>query len=146
MSEHQLRWMAAFSIIYISAALAFYGIGFGDVSLVYGNIINLSARILYCTVFVSSYFTSEDGLMMWNNVRPRWHVLLATAMSGIFIWYSDRTLGATEVVQRHGRSAVLCLPVMIHVALGGVLLLACIATWWMASGRLLTLPRRIKID
>jgi oligosaccharide translocation protein RFT1 len=138
--------MAAFSVVYMSTALAFYGIGFGDASLVYANIINLSARIFYCAVFVSSYFASGNNPMRWNNVRPRWHVLLAMVVSGIIIWYSDRTLGASEEVRSHGRAAVLSLTVILHMGLGGILLLACIATWWIASGRFLTLPRRMKID
>lgn len=139
--------MAAFSIIYTSTALAFYGIGFGDVSLVYANIVNLSARIVYCAMFVSSYFTTENATpMRWNDLRPRWHVMLTTLLSATSIWYSDRILGATEVVRSHGRSALLTLPVIMHVGLGGILALACVATWWMASGRILTLPGRIKIE
>ncbi|EEB87561.1 hypothetical protein MPER_15048, partial [Moniliophthora perniciosa FA553] len=49
--NRQSRWMIVFSTIYISSAIALYKQGFGDVSLVYANIINLSARIIYVLIF-----------------------------------------------------------------------------------------------
>src|SRR5215471_4467215 len=123
--------MAAFSIVYISAAWAFYGIGFGDTSLVYANIINLSARIVFSATFISSYFKS-DGVgtwMRWRHMLPRWQVWSALVMSAISIWYRDQVLGATEMVQTGGWIAILTYPVMIHVGLGGILALTCVVTW-----------------
>jgi oligosaccharide translocation protein RFT1 len=140
--------MAAFSILYMAAAVALYRIGLGDTSLVYANIFNLSARIVYSAVFISSYFKSEraDNLMRWKDMWPTWKLLLVLVASAASISYSDRTLHATKTIQDHGRLALLTLPVVLHVGLGGVLALACVATWWIASGRFLSLPRRIKKD
>ncbi|KIK09519.1 hypothetical protein K443DRAFT_644720 [Laccaria amethystina LaAM-08-1] len=56
----QSRWMIGFSVVYISTAIFLYSLDIGDASLVYANVINLSARILYCLAFVMQFFAKSS--------------------------------------------------------------------------------------
>ncbi|KAF8645628.1 hypothetical protein AX16_007710 [Volvariella volvacea WC 439] len=63
----QSRWMTLFSVIYISSAITFYNFGIGDSSLVYANIINLGARIIYALRFASVFFSTH--LRPYNHIN-----------------------------------------------------------------------------
>jgi oligosaccharide translocation protein RFT1 len=135
--------MTIFSMIYISAALILYSFHLGDVSLVYANIINLSARISYSLYFISTWFGSRGvgDLLRWRDVVPRWEIVLVSASSAALIWYSDRRV---EIIGKGERLALY--PSVGHIALGAALALACLGTWWTCSGRFLTLPVHAKSE
>ncbi|KAF5326076.1 hypothetical protein D9611_000906 [Ephemerocybe angulata] len=59
--NRQSRWMFGFSVIYVSTAMLFYRLGLGDVSLIYANTVNLSARIIYCLAFASRFFGASSS-------------------------------------------------------------------------------------
>jgi oligosaccharide translocation protein RFT1 len=140
--------MAAFSVIYIAFALLLYRFGVGDVSLVYANVINLLTRIVYCLLFISSYFKTKDAgdLVHWSVMFPRWKLLLASLSSALLILFSDRRLKVASLVAEKGRQAVLSPPVMLHIGIGGTLALLTLGTWWTSTRPSLTLPRRLKSE
>jgi oligosaccharide translocation protein RFT1 len=148
--------MIGFSAIYITAALLLYRAGLGDASLVYANIVNLSARIVYCLRFTIRFFSSSSSvstatttpLFTWRSVLPSSSLCLASAVSAVLVWASERQLGALSIAAQHGRGALLHPRVIAHVGVGGVLALVCLAVWWRTSGRYLgAIPlRRTKVE
>ncbi|KAF5371207.1 hypothetical protein D9758_004092 [Tetrapyrgos nigripes] len=86
--NRQSRWMILFSLIYITAAVGLYTIGLGDSALVYANIINLSARILYAVRFCDTFFknmqapyTSGPPILDWKETLPDKAILGALLVS-----------------------------------------------------------------
>jgi oligosaccharide translocation protein RFT1 len=149
--------MIGFSAIYITAALLLYRAGLGDASLVYANIVNLSARIVYCLRFTIRFFflssssvstATSTPLFTWRSVLPSSSLCLASAVSAVLVWASERRLGALGIAAQHGRGALLHPRVIAHVGVGGVLALGCLAVWWRTSGRYLgAIPlRRTKVE
>jgi oligosaccharide translocation protein RFT1 len=138
--------MTLFSVIYICSALTMYQLNFGDAALVYANIINLMARIMYSLSFVTIYFNLHKAgvLVRWENVLPSRKFLSLVGLSAVLVRCSDRYLGASDIVTRQGRAAISSPYVLFHIVIGGALGLACALTWWMTFGRLLTLPGRAK--
>lgn len=136
--------MAGFSVIYISIAIGFYALGVGDASLVYANIINLSARIAYSLHFISSYFKSHHtgDLLRWKNTIPPWPLVASSLASWLIIYYDERRWKIREIV---AAKALLSVPIMVHVGLGGLLGLTCMAIWWFSSGRFL-IPSHVKAE
>ncbi|KAL0952359.1 hypothetical protein HGRIS_006638 [Hohenbuehelia grisea] len=147
----QSRWMTLFSAIYISTAIALYQLGYGDVSLVYANIVGLSVRIIYAALFVTNYFhrhakslvsTDETPprLLHRHNTLPDPRLLLVCATAQGIVTYSARRRRiaqrvAAVMIGQRDKLTLLSKPVIVHVGLGGVLGLACLMTWWACSGR-----------
>ncbi|KAJ7460938.1 Rft protein-domain-containing protein [Mycena galericulata] len=149
--NRQSWWMAAFSVIYIGAAIQLYGWHFGDASLVYANIINLSARIAYAVHFVSAYFSNHSARssLEWKNALPGWRLSLACCVSWAVVRQSEKRLDVSGTIARAGAgiSVLVNRPVLLHVATGGALGCACLATWWLTEGRQLVRSRgRSKTD
>lgn len=146
--KHNLpfRWMAVFSVIYISAAVLFYGLGLGDTSLVYANIINLTIRIIYSVHFITSYFAGHGTryVLRWIDAVPPWQMLLVAGSSTILVRSNEKKSGVLGIIQAGGRMALLDTRVMTHVALGGWLTLMCLGTWWVFSGKYLSIPGVVK--
>lgn len=150
--------MIAFSIIYIISAIFLYRSGFGDSSLVYANIINLSVRILYSLHFITNFFSKSIAsasasvtgppLFNWKDALPSWNLYTALALSSLFIYLSDRRFKASATIAAHpGKLAIFNPSVLIHVAIGTFLGLVCLFTWWRSSGRHLNVSfARKKVD
>ncbi|KAG6809832.1 hypothetical protein H0H92_014586 [Tricholoma furcatifolium] len=141
--NRQSRWMAVFSVVYIVAAVSFFNLKLGDASLVYANILNLSVRIAYTGAFATSFFARNGArqLLRWRAVLPKMQLWLCAAVSAVLIKTS-------AIVLKVGASGtglgVLRVPVLLHIGVGGVLGLVNIATWWLYSGRYLSLPGRTR--
>lgn len=142
------RWMLAFSVIYILSATALYNMGFGDTSLVYANIVNLTARIWYTATFIVAYFGKrvKSHQLGFANVVPGWTFSGMVGLSFLVISRNEARQHLVEQVQRLGRSAFLSTPVLGHVALGGGLGLLCVGVWWITEGRQLVARERIKAE
>ena len=140
--------MAAFSVIYTCTAIALYRLNVGDASLVYANIINLSVRIGYSFHFISSFFASRRAgdILRWKDVLPSGKVWLMSAISMALIWHSERRFGVMGIVKEGQQTALMSVPVVKHVIFGGALALVCLVTWWMTSGRFLTIAGRAKSE
>jgi oligosaccharide translocation protein RFT1 len=140
--------MAGFSTIYISTAIGLYALGFGDKSLVYANIINLLARIVYALHFTSSYFAFRHAgdLLRWKDMMPTPRLILASMLSSLVIHYYGRKRDIYGIVKAGGRTALLNRSVVTHVVLGCLLALICVTIWWMSSGRFLVPSRRAKTE
>ncbi|KAF8162135.1 RTF domain-containing protein [Pholiota molesta] len=147
-------WMIGFSAIYITAALLLYRAGLGDASLVYANIVNLSARIVYCLRFTIRFFSSSSSVpppiytSIYLALGTTFSSLcLASAVSAVLVWASERRLGALGIAAQHGRGALLHPRVIAHSGLGDVGA-RCLAVWWRTSGRYLgAIPlRRTKVE
>ncbi|KAJ3758259.1 Rft protein-domain-containing protein [Lentinula raphanica] len=127
----QSRWMILFTMIYITSAIALYRFELGDTALIYANIINLSARIIYTARFVQGFFARHraSGFIKWWDVLPPWNLVVPFMISLLIVHSSETVFGATAVVQRDGRMGILRRPVLLHIAVGGVLALCCLALW-----------------
>ncbi|OJA11584.1 hypothetical protein AZE42_01937 [Rhizopogon vesiculosus] len=144
--RRQSRWLIGFSIVFILSAIGFYASGFGDVSLVYANIINLSARIIYAAQYASTFFKKNKTAHSWTTSMPAWHFLLAAALSYLAISMTNIHDQAVVLVQTGGRGAVLSTTVISHLAQGVGLGLCCVVTWWITSGRYLMKRVQVKTD
>jgi oligosaccharide translocation protein RFT1 len=133
------RWMAAFSVIYIGAAIQLYGWHLGDTSLVFANIINLSARIAYAVHFVSAFFSTNSArsVLSWGSALPGWRLCLACCVSWAVVRQSQKRLDVPGTIVRAGAgiSVLMKKNILVHVGTGGVLGLVCLATWWFTEGR-----------
>jgi oligosaccharide translocation protein RFT1 len=130
--------MVAFSAIYVAVTILLYRLGFGDVSLIYANIINLSARIIYCLSFAIGYFASQpqmQGSPSWTTMLPNPLFVVASLISQALVWLSKERLGVEAIVRSQGRGLIFAAPVLMHIAVGGVLALSCLGIWWTQQGR-----------
>ncbi|KAJ3503584.1 hypothetical protein NLJ89_g8367 [Agrocybe chaxingu] len=152
--NEQSRWMVGFSMVYILSAISLYRLGFGDASLVYANILNLSARIVYCLRFATSFFTrstptspsskSPRPIFRWQDTLPPKSLFAISAFSSLIIYASNVRLEADVLTTRLGRAALANPSVLLHVALGVLLAVGCLLMWWVSAGRYLKLPSRHK--
>lgn len=136
-------------MIYIISAIVFYRLGLGDASLVYANIVNLSARIAYCLRFTANFFNrpGSSSTFRWKSALPSISLCVVTAFSSYIIVLSERWLKANVLAMNLGRAALLNPHILLHVAIGGLLATTCLFTWWTTSGRNLNLPlRRSKLE
>lgn len=135
--------MIGFSVVYISTAIFLYSLDIGDASLVYANVVNLSARIVYCLAFDIQFFakSSPPQSFQWTQVIPSWKLLAVFGLSATLIRISENLLGVIQIVEK-GRFALFKTPILIHVALGATLAIVCILVWWVSVGRYLSLPGR----
>lgn len=137
-------WMILFTLVYISSAIALYRFDLGDAALVYANIINLSARIIYALHFCQTFFANHDASQMlrWRNVLPPWTLVSGLVISALAVNLGETVFGATEIVQREGRTGIVRRPVLLHIALGGVLAISCMGWWAWTARAFLPVPRR----
>lgn len=142
------RWMLAFSIIYILSASVLYDLGFGDTSLVYANIVNLTARTWYTATFIVVYFRKrmKSHQLTLANVVPGWTFSGMVVLSLFAITHNEARQNLVEEVQRLGRRALFSTPVLTHVALGGGLGLMCVGVWWITEGKRLVARERSKTE
>ena len=131
--------MIAFSAIYILATIGLYRLGLGDTSLVYANILNLSARITYCLQFVSTYFRNRQYAFRWSGALPSWSLRITCIVSAVLLHLSKKQLDAEHLAAGLGRSAILNRYVLLHVGIGVALTIMCLGAWWKSSGRYLEL-------
>ncbi|KAF8692334.1 hypothetical protein AX14_002578 [Amanita brunnescens Koide BX004] len=134
----QSRYMAFFSALYITTAVSFYKLALlGDASLVYANIVNLTARIAYCMHFANTYYSScrSRHLVSWRKAIPRVPFLLSIVSSWTLVYLDTRamTLPSTE----RGISLLFRMDLIMHICYGAVLALACIGVWLKVQGPLL---------
>ncbi|KIK53299.1 hypothetical protein GYMLUDRAFT_77546 [Collybiopsis luxurians FD-317 M1] len=144
--NNQSRWMVLFTLVYTSSAVTLYRFNFGDVALVYANIINLSARIFYAWHFSRNFFAAHRASELLNvrNMIPPWTLALGLSISALAIRLNETRLAPTKIVQQEGRIGILRRPVLLHIALGGALAVLCMAWWAWTARRFLSVPARWK--
>ncbi|KAL4065422.1 Rft protein-domain-containing protein [Scleroderma citrinum] len=139
----QSWWMLVYSSMYIISAILFYRLGFGDASLVYANVVNLSARIVYTMLFTLHFFrkhmncSAPFGLA---DVLPDWRFLVAVAVSYVVISVNESKQHVMEL------RALVSVSVLLHFSLGVVMGLVCVATWWTTAGRRMVIRVKPKVD
>lgn len=144
--RRQSRWLVGFSVIFIVSAVGFYASGFGDVSLVYANIINLAARIIYAAQYASTFFNKNKTTHRWKASMPTWQFLLAAVLSYLVISMTKIHHQAVVLLQTKGREAILSAIVMSYLVQGAGMGLCCVVTWWLTSGRYLVRRTPVKTD
>ncbi|EKM74897.1 hypothetical protein AGABI1DRAFT_132740 [Agaricus bisporus var. burnettii JB137-S8] len=101
--NRQSRWMIVFSLTFISAAVLLYRFGFGDASLVYANIINLIARIIFAVVFTRSFFMEKGSTISFRRAVPSYSLIFSSlAMWGV-LFYDGRRRRVEQIVVLEGR-------------------------------------------
>jgi len=139
------RWMIGFSAIYIGSAIAFYSVGLGDASLVYANIVNLSARIIYSLRYATNFFNEpKTSIFRWQDTLPSRSLCVVSVLSAAIIQLSQRRLKADEIASHLGKRALLDSSVLLHVGVCGSLAPLCLGTWWRTSGRYLSFSSFLK--
>ncbi|OCH92625.1 Rft-1-domain-containing protein [Obba rivulosa] len=118
----QSRWMVAFSMGFVAAAVAAArGLGMGDSGLVWANVINLLLRASYAWRFVLRFFRERNAgeMVSWRKAAPPMPVLVAFAMSALVTRWS----------QAMYRDVPLRLNAQLgHVGIGMMCLIGCLAT------------------
>ena len=134
--------MGAFSVLYITAAITLFKLDFGDPSLVYANILNLSVRIMYSIHFVTSFYERRKArhALRWTTIIPPWPLVLSASVSWIAIKLYEARFGIIPA------SRASTIPVLIHVGIGASMAFTCFGIWWMSSGRHLKFPEKSKIQ
>ncbi|KAG7440105.1 Rft-1-domain-containing protein [Guyanagaster necrorhizus] len=131
----QSTWMAIFSILYTSLAIALYRLRVGDASLVYANMINLTARILYAMIFISSFFKRRGTpeLLRWTALIPK--ALFCGVLGGSFVLlrllYSQLSIERT--IEENGKASLLKRNVVVFVLTGGFFGLVSLGILWKLS-------------
>lgn len=118
--RNQSRWMLLFSLGFIAAAVGFNRAGFGDSGLVYANILNLCARVIYCWKFVREYFTANGGHISWKDAIPPKGVLAIFAISAIVTRWSGMMYEDVVLLITHQKG---------HLVVGVGCVGICLATW-----------------
>ncbi|KAG1804248.1 Rft protein-domain-containing protein [Suillus subaureus] len=144
--RRQSRWLVGFSVVFIGSAIGFYASGFGDVSLVYANIINLAARIIYAAQYASTFFSRNKTAHRWKASTPTWQFLLVATLSYLAISMTKIHHQAVILLQTEGRGAILSAIVVSHLAQGAGMGLCCVVTWWLTSGRYLVRRAPVRTD
>jgi oligosaccharide translocation protein RFT1 len=137
--------MVAFTMIYIFATISLYRLGLGDTSLVYANILNLSARTSYCLHFVSTYFAnqrSQNYAFHCLDALPSWTLCITCTLSAVLSHLSKKQFDAERLAVELGRSAILNKSVLLHIGIGVALSITCLWAWWRSSGRYLDISMR----
>ncbi|KAF8885659.1 Rft protein-domain-containing protein [Infundibulicybe gibba] len=131
----QSRWMAVFSVIYISAALFFYSLGLGDASLVYANTLNLLLRIAYALYFISTYSPSQKPQtrvhLRPSHIFPPLPLALTALSTALLTTTNARRSNIHAIVTNLGWRALVLPPVLIHLSLGVTMGLASLGVWWV---------------
>ncbi|KAI6109981.1 Rft protein-domain-containing protein [Pisolithus sp. B1] len=132
--REQSWWMLGYSGLYILAATSLYKLGFGDASLVYANIVNLSARILFTMAFIFRYFEKHMNSTPFGvaDIFPDWRFLSTVAVSYAVISVNG---SKQRIVELSRRQALFTVPVLLHLLMGASMGLACVAVWWLTTGR-----------
>ncbi|RDB21551.1 Oligosaccharide translocation protein RFT1 [Hypsizygus marmoreus] len=146
--NNQSRWMAGFSVIYILAAVTLSRFHVGDASLVYANVLNLTLRIIYCTHFITSFFTRRGArhVLQFSTVVSGWPLVFTATASTVLIHISEIKLGITTMIDGGQKIPLLSTPVLLHIGFGACLAFLCLGVWWFSSGRHLSLPHRAKAE
>lgn len=132
--REQSWWMFGYSGLYILAAISFHELGLGDASLVYANIVNLSARILFTMAFTFRYFRKHTNSAPFgvSDIFPGWRFLGTVVVSYAAISMNE---SKQRIVELSRSRALFSVPVLLHILMGGSMGLACVAVWWLTTGR-----------
>ncbi|KAL5503877.1 RFT1 [Sanghuangporus vaninii] len=132
----QSKWMAGASAVYITLTVALYSFGgLGDTAVVYANIANSGARILYCVEFISAlvqkHTTAEHRIKMlsWKDVVPPISVMLSFAFAGLVTRLSARLFKVEAIARSVGRGVLRSRPCILHLGVGASCGLALLAVW-----------------
>lgn len=127
--------MAGASIAYIVLTIALYQVGgLGDTSVIYANIINLTARIIYCTLFIKSYVRSKSQGKVTNflssaEVLPPRSALAAFLAAGLATHASFTIFNIVERTKGVGKAVIWDRACQVHVGVGVVSGLVVVAAW-----------------
>jgi oligosaccharide translocation protein RFT1 len=112
-----------------------YGWHLGDTSLVFADIVNLSARIAYAVHFVSAFFSTNSArsasVLSWGSALPEGDSVLHV----VYRVQYDRVRGDVPGTFARAEAGISVLMKKNSTSVGGVLGLVCLATWWFTEGR-----------
>lgn len=126
-----------FSLLFITTAVFLYRLGLGDASLVYANILNLFARIIFAGLFTKSFFASKGGkgLISIRSILPSFSLLLLSFVLWGAIVYDSQSRDVERTIRLAGKRSLLEASVMQHIGIGSALAVVWLSYWWMSSGQ-----------
>jgi oligosaccharide translocation protein RFT1 len=130
--------MVVFSLMFVAAAISLYRLGFGDASLVYANIVNLIARIVFAVGFAKSFFEGKEGgkgLVSVRRALPSFGLVGLSFVCWVVVAVDGKRRDVERVVSVEGRRSLLSGDVVQHVGIGSALAVVWLSYWWMSSGR-----------
>ncbi len=133
-----------FSVLFITAAISLYRLGAGDASLVYANILNLLARIIFAVLFTKTFFASKGGrnLVSVRDILPSFHLLFVSFVVWGSVAYDGRSRDVERIVRLTGKRSLLEASVVQHIGIGSALAVVWLSYWWVSSGRRKSWRRR----
>lgn len=115
--------MAGASAAYLALAISLYRFGgLSDSAIVYANIANLTARIIYCSSFIRRLtdrtIRNTGNFLMWRNTIPATPVIVACLVAGLVTRFSEKFLEIGSLVADGGRSAIATKAGSTHLLIG----------------------------
>ncbi|KAH8814772.1 Rft-1-domain-containing protein [Flagelloscypha sp. PMI_526] len=138
--NRQSSYMVLFSILYTISTIALYSpyLPFnspGDSSLVYANIVNLTARIIFALSFCSRYFKTNSPLWMSLVPSPTLLGLIRYILPPAFKDVIQPRLGL------YGLKGAI-----VELGLGGVFALVWLGLFWLTDGKVLVRQMRSAVS
>ncbi|KIJ54412.1 hypothetical protein M422DRAFT_99275, partial [Sphaerobolus stellatus SS14] len=99
----QTRWMLFFSVGFVAVAILLaQGLKWGDVGLVWANILNLGVRALYAGIFVRRFFErkGDPGAVQWAKAVPPLPVLGAFGVAAAITRWSASLYRDLPILQQ----------------------------------------------
>lgn len=127
--------MAGASVAYILLTIALYQVGgLGDTSVIYANIINLTARIIYCVVFIGSYVQrisqgKISNFLSTDEILPPKSALAAFLAAALVTHASFSALGIVERIKGVGKAVIWDRACQLHVGVGAMSGLVIVSVW-----------------
>lgn len=127
--------MAGTSAAYILLTITLYRTaGLGDSAVIYANVINLLARIVYCTHFIASLVRRRKGgkevkLPTSADIIPPSTVLFVSVLTCLMTRYSAHVLEVKSLCKTSGRAILRTDAFRLHMGVGLLAGMAMSAAW-----------------
>ena len=114
--HRQSGWMFVFSLIFGGSAWLFMSaLHLGGVGLVLANSVNMACRIVWCCVFISSFFRKHGSELGLASLIPNGAVFLAAATSGAMYMANPVEDAEVEPIMALVRVAGFAIPLILSL-------------------------------
>ncbi|KAH8117736.1 Rft-1-domain-containing protein [Phellopilus nigrolimitatus] len=136
----QSKWMAGASVAYILLTIILYSLAnLGDTAVVYANIANLVARIIYCFHFISSLNAQKQTTgkhaekNSWGEMLPPLPFLISCGLAGVVTRTSARVFNVETFARGAGREVLRSKACLLHICVGATCGLVCLTVCFLTE-------------